>query len=312
MKVVVIYSSQTGNTEKIAYAIHTGVKQITGHCDIFRMKESNPRRLYEYDLIGVGAPTHGGKEPAWVDAFIKNMRFVGGKHCFAFSTHATLPANFMASIIPKLKEKGLILIDYGDWYGDGHAQHHAYPWYTHGHPDEIDLEEAEAFGREVVVRSGRISRGKTNLIPEVPAMIDIFPKMEKVLRKGLPPIRKVAKYEKEKCLYPACRLCMDNCPADGIDLTVDPPVFMQPCYYCGGICEAICPTGAINWDAWWALPKPAAEKDHIIEFGVPAIREAEKQGRFRPLIPEEAVNWDTRVWKEFPKHPRWINGKGRP
>jgi len=106
MKAVVIYSSQTGNTEKIAYAIHTGVNQITGHCDIFKMKEANPRRLYEYDLIGIGAPVYGYKEPPWVDAFIRNMRFVGGKHSFAFSTHGTLPGNFMVSIIPELKKKG--------------------------------------------------------------------------------------------------------------------------------------------------------------------------------------------------------------
>ena len=45
MKAVVIYSSQTGNTEKIAYAIQRGVKQVTGQCDSLKMKETNPKRL---------------------------------------------------------------------------------------------------------------------------------------------------------------------------------------------------------------------------------------------------------------------------
>lgn len=128
MEAVVIYSSQTGNTEKIAYAIQRGVKQVTGQCDSLKMKETNPKRLYEYDLIGIGAPNHGSKEPAWVDTFIKNMRYVGGKHCFTFSTHGTLPANFFASIIPKLKKKGLIVIGYDDWYGGGNHAQNPGPW----------------------------------------------------------------------------------------------------------------------------------------------------------------------------------------
>jgi flavodoxin/ferredoxin len=292
MQCVVIYSSQTGNTEKIAHAIHTGVKQITVQCDVLKMKESNPKRLYEYDLIGIGAPTHHSKEPAWVDAFIKNMRFVGGKHCFAFATHGTLPANFFASIVPKLKERGLIVIGWCDWYGGGNHAQNPGPWYTEGHPDETDLQEAEAFGREMVARSIRISQGKTELIPKVPAMIDFGDLAPDKVFKNMRHVREFAKFEKEKCLYPACRLCMDNCPWDGIDITVDPVILHQPCTYCGGLCEAICPTGAINCDAWREHPMPEVTpegKGHIIELGVPTLREAEEQGRFRRLISEEEV-----------------------
>lgn len=314
MKAVVIYSSQTGNTEKIAYAIQRGVKQVTGQCDSLKMKETNPKRLYEYDLIGIGAPTHGSKEPAWVDTFIKNMRYVGGKHCFTFSTHGTLPANFFASIIPKLKKKGLIVIGYDDWYGGGNHAQNPGPWYTEGHPDEIDLEEAEAFGREMVMRSARISHGETNLIPEVPAMIDFGELAPEKVFRDRRHVREFAKYEREKCLYPECRLCMDNCPWDGIDLTVDPPILHQPCTYCGGLCEAICPTGAINWDAWRAHPMQEVTpggKGHIEELGLPTLREAEKQGRFRRLISEEEVNSYVPPVGYYDKHPRFIIGKGR-
>ena len=57
MKCVVIYFSLTGNTEKIARAIQTGIRQVAGHCDILPIKEANPRRLRDYDLIGLGNPT---------------------------------------------------------------------------------------------------------------------------------------------------------------------------------------------------------------------------------------------------------------
>lgn len=317
MKSVVIYSSQTGNTEKIAFAIQGGIKQITGQCDIIRMKEANPKRLFEYDMIGIGAPTHDSKEPAWVDLFIKNLCYVKGKHCFAFTTHGTLPANFMPSIIPKLKEKGLEVIGYDDWYGSGNHAQNPGPWYTEGHPDNIDLDEAETFGRKMVECSVRVFRGDDSLLPEVPEMID-FGELapERVFKDILKRhVRDFVKFKKEKCLYPACRLCMDNCPWGGIDITVDPPVLHRPCTYCGGLCEAICPTGAINWDDWRAAP-PIAEvtpegKGHIEELGIPTLREAEKQGRFRRLITEEEVKSYKVPVGYYNKHPRFIMGKGR-
>ena len=76
MKCIIIYSSQTGNTEKIAKAIHAGVKQAAGHCDIFKIKEAPWRRLYEYDLIGLGGPVYGFVETLDVQAFIKKKRTI--------------------------------------------------------------------------------------------------------------------------------------------------------------------------------------------------------------------------------------------
>ena len=96
MKCVIIYFSQTRNTEKIAKAIQTGIKQATGHCDILTIKEANPKRLYEYDLIGLGSPVML-KEPPNVTAFISNMRYVGGKHAFSFSSHGTQFMPFISS-----------------------------------------------------------------------------------------------------------------------------------------------------------------------------------------------------------------------
>ena len=89
MKVLNIFFSATGNTEKVARAIQAGVKQKAGHCDIIEIREANPRRLYEYDLIGLGSPILDFVVSGNVTAFINNMRFVGGKHIFVFNTHGT-------------------------------------------------------------------------------------------------------------------------------------------------------------------------------------------------------------------------------
>ena len=134
MKCIVIYFSQTGNTEKIAMAIQKGVKQAAGHCDIMPIKDINPRRLSQYDLIGLGSPVFG-IEPDNVSAFVTNMRFVGGKQAFVFCTHGGVPDEYFPSLIPRLKQKGLIVIGSRDWYGNAYLLHHIEPYPTAGHPD---------------------------------------------------------------------------------------------------------------------------------------------------------------------------------
>lgn len=117
MKCILIYFSQTGNTEKIARAVQKGVQQAAGYCDIVKIKEANPRRLYEYDLIGLGSPAFGAA-PDNVRIFVNNMRFVGGKHIFVFCTHGSGPEPFFPSLYQRMKSRGLTVIGMGDWYGD--------------------------------------------------------------------------------------------------------------------------------------------------------------------------------------------------
>ena len=119
MRCAVVHFSQTGNTEKIAKAIETGVRKISDHCDLLPIKEADPKKLFGYDLIGLGSMVFDFKEPANVTAFINNMRFLGGKHIFCFSTHCTMGFLYFPSVVPKLKKKGLTVIGWNDWYGLG-------------------------------------------------------------------------------------------------------------------------------------------------------------------------------------------------
>ena len=54
MKSIVIYYSQTGNTKKIAQAIHTGMSELSEQCDIARLQDIDTEDLTKYDLIGLG------------------------------------------------------------------------------------------------------------------------------------------------------------------------------------------------------------------------------------------------------------------
>lgn len=306
MKCVVIYYSQTGNTEKIARAIQSGVKQTGSDCDIVKLQDADPRKLYNYDLIGIGSCVLAFV-PENVGTFISNMRSVGGKHFFAFCTHGTHPELYFPDIVRRLKKREAVVIGTHDWYGSVFLPSMPKPYPTDGHPDEIDLQEATEFGREMVEKSGRITAGEKGLIPATP------PWPKDVKKKDLDPaaldptFASVLKYHKEKCVYPKCRLCVDNCPVYGIDLSLKEPVIAKPCIGCE-LCTRICPTGALESDEFDEILEELTIKE-LTRFYIPPLRLAEAEGHFRPLVPYEKMGTGTPIFRSY-KHPQWIIGKG--
>jgi hypothetical protein len=75
----------------VACAIQKGLNSL-GHCDMVKIKEVNPRDLNQYDLIGLAPRNRSAGNryrAAQSQAFINDMRFVGGKQAFVFCTHGT-------------------------------------------------------------------------------------------------------------------------------------------------------------------------------------------------------------------------------
>jgi flavodoxin/ferredoxin len=271
MKCIVIYYSVSGNTGKIAQAIHKGMGRLADHCDIVAIKGTDGvpgmrlAHLLEYDLIGIGSPIWNNTLPpnvlAFIDdfpsfhktylhktAFEKRLPLKQRKHCFFFLTHGVHPGDGMKKAWASVKGKELTIIGWNDWYGAAFSTWMGKPHAADGHPDDIDLKEAEEFGKQMVERSRRISGGETGLIPELLTGEDY------VREYGYYPDRKVylgAKWlshlynvsiDMEKCTR--CGLCAEHCPMDNIDLDADSPV-LGNCMWCT-VCEMVCPTGAVD------------------------------------------------------------------
>ncbi len=313
MRSLIIYYSQTGNTKKITRAIHNGISSQLERCDIVPVKEANPEDLNKYDLIGLGSPVWCGAETPNIRRFIESLRQQKGKHIFSFNTHGVMPEQYFPYVVRRLKGKGFTVIGMRDWYGDARFQLAPSPYYTDGHPDEIDLKEAEEFGKEMVEASRRISAGDTHLIPPVPEHV-LTPQLlvlTEFYRSGHNP-HGLIKYDREKCTYPKCHLCMDNCLMDYIDLTASPRVFGSNKTECDmwlgcTFCEMICPTGAISCD-WQGFIKDFNEKIGVTLEGNPLADAAEKaiaSGHVRMLIPKEQVRWDKPYFIVHNKHPRF-------
>jgi flavodoxin/ferredoxin len=380
MKSVVIYYSQTGNTKKIAQALQKGITRQTGQCDIARVKEIKPEELVKYDLIGIGAPTWSSCPSPIVLYYIKSLpATLKGKHFFWYSTHGIYPGRCVMRGVQVLLDQGMTVIGWKDWYGQASLPGHGKPWYTDGHPDDIDLAEAESFGAAMVLHSRKVSEGQTNIIPTlhskeasdqiwgighpflsmgggggnrsgagdgtrgdagggapggqasssvkteskpyplaIPKSMDYVCQLEGVQnREGSrsQPGNEL-KINPDKCIR--CGSCVKGCPCNNIDDSVFPYVFKtQNCEYCM-FCEGICPTGAVEYNfqsargarggasgdarggAGSGAPGGAGGAARTME---PTLAIAEAKGRFRRLLKEEDVGFNT-PWETVTGHPR--------
>ena len=307
MKTLIIYYSQTGNTKLIAEAIHRGMSEVSDQCDLYDVRDLDPRKISEYDIVGIGSPAIG-PEADIVKRFIYNIPYTGGQHAFAFNTHGSLPKEYFPIAIRRLQEREFTVIAYKGWFASVHIQCFPVPYYTDGHPDDIDIKEAEDFGRELVDRSKRIWAGEHDLIPPLPPMPP--PKPYKLTYGGLVEERGVhgdRQYDPSKCRYPKCHICMDNCPEKYIDFSKEPREFgsrmnkctTNECCYC----ELLCPSGAIyitDEDLEYGLN--FLQEHH--DFFESTLNEYEATGEFRRKIPVEQVGWNTIYNKVNSKRPR--------
>lgn len=313
MKSIIIYHSITGNTKKIAQAIHHGINKAGESCDIARLKEITTGDLTDYDLIGLGSPVMWQRELHNVTEFIEyTMKNVTGKNGFAFCTHGAMPAHYFSRVVPALMQQGLTIIGWNDWFGSASFPCIPKPYFTDGHPDEIDLKEAEDFGMKMADLSRKIYSGNTQLIPVFPRGCDYNEIYDPVNFKAPEEERKALeksfanalttsfRVNKEKCKYPKCTFCIDSCPMEAIDFSVSPPIFNKNCDRCF-MCEMACPQGAIEFDY------EPFHKVHNVRPGDNPLTKSldvfEARGKFRRLVPMDKIGWDTPFWKF--KKPRY-------
>ena len=158
---------------------------------------------------------------------------------------------------------------------------------------------------------------ETQLVPPAPPHV-YTPQLQVLLefyQSGHNPHGRVT-FDREKCLYPKCTLCMDNCLMGYIDLSADPPRHGSQGNGCDmwmgcTFCELICPTGAISAD-WEKIGGKSRGPGVVLGYNplAKAADEALASGRLRPLVPKEQVRPENAYFKVCSKRPRFKIPKG--
>jgi ferredoxin/flavodoxin len=168
LKAVIVYYSATGSTFKVAKAICQGLRK-TMSCDLVKIKKADPKKMAQYDLIGLGGPIWYYRDTANLKLFLHKMPMMEGKPAFLFCTHGSEPIGFFDSLGQTVMKRKMTIIGWNDWYGSVfHVLHMPKPYLTDGHPDAVDLAQAEAFGDEMADRARSFLAGDFSAIPDVP------------------------------------------------------------------------------------------------------------------------------------------------
>ncbi len=88
MKVLVAYFSMSGNTEKLAKAIHSEASK-KHESYLKKVDEVEPEWLNKHDVLFVGSPTHAGELSAAVKKFMTELPKSPRFKVAAFITHAS-------------------------------------------------------------------------------------------------------------------------------------------------------------------------------------------------------------------------------
>lgn len=259
-QVAIVYFSQTGNTEKVAYAVARGLERAGARVELMRLEKTDPAKLREFDFFGLGAPVFYFKLPYNVAWFLRGMSGMEGKFAFGFLTEGGHAGNAFPQMQKMLSKKGVKLVDAFRCLGFD-----TYPPFVGknrqvGHPDARELAAAETFGFGLLGRRERIRSGERGLIPVFEHERGRFHRLSVLLtRPVLYLVSPRKRIRAEKCTK--CGVCVTNCPTANIRLAPFPK-FAWRCIYCYH-CERVCPERAIECD--WTRMKRRVEQRYSPE-----------------------------------------------
>jgi NAD(P)H dehydrogenase (quinone) len=145
-KVLVMYYSRTGNTEKLAKEVAEGVRSTGLEVDVKKVQEIDPEHALTYDGIVMGSPVYYGSMSADCKKFIdESVKFHGkfkGKVGGAFASSANIGGGNETTIMDILKAwliHGMIVV--GDHQGDHYGS------VAIGAPDQRAVKNAHNQGK---------------------------------------------------------------------------------------------------------------------------------------------------------------------
>jgi len=251
---LVVYFSQTGNTEQVAEAIGRGLRGRGLRVRHAKLLETRPEEAAEYDLLGLGTPVFYYKEPLLVREFIRRLpRGVrlgspqaARKPAFTFITHGGNPVNSLARMQRQLARRCYTVVNSFSCHGYDTYPMHLRGFREWGAPTAQLLRDAEGFGERLTSECRWLREERRFALPRykfVGGKYFLFSHLFQGgrMKRFFPPQRV------NESLCTRCGVCARNCPAQAIALDPYPRV-SDACIWCY-LCERICPwqAFAVDW-----------------------------------------------------------------
>jgi NAD(P)H dehydrogenase (quinone) len=155
-RILIVYDSRSGNTEKMASAIAKGTKQVKGAtAKVKKVDEASLEDLLAADGIIMGSPTYYGlmsaKLKAFIDESVKIHGKLEGKVGAAFTSSggtASGAETTLLSIMQAMLVHGMIV--------QGRADDKHYGAAAVGKPAKEDLESCERLGKKVASLAAKL------------------------------------------------------------------------------------------------------------------------------------------------------------
>ena len=156
-RVMVVYDSQTGHTEKMAEAVAQGARSSGAEVIVSKAGDADFREMANSDALVVGSPTHfGGMSEPVKSMLVKSLRIWGeldGKVGAAF-TSSLYPAGgnetAVLSILHALMIHGMVVV------GNSTGSDSYYGGISFGAPSGRSLSNSEELGRRVAEVADRL------------------------------------------------------------------------------------------------------------------------------------------------------------
>jgi NAD(P)H dehydrogenase (quinone) len=155
-RILIVYYSRTGNTEKMAQLVADGAKKAGAEVTVKKVQQTTADDLTEHDALIFGSPTYYGTM-AWemkklIDDSVKYHGKLDGKVGAAFSSSGNLAGGNETTVLSILKAfliHGMIV------QGDAKGDH--YGPVAVGAPDDRSSTECRRLGERVAALAKKIA-----------------------------------------------------------------------------------------------------------------------------------------------------------
>jgi ferredoxin len=225
-KVVLIYFSPTGTTQKAITAFSAGMTLPVEKLDLTTPKARNSCNCYfgKTELVVAGLPVYGGRIPKNIDTFFSSLKG-NGTPAVAVVTYGNREYDdALLELKLRLEECGFNVKAAATFIGEHSLSRNI----AAGRPDANDLTIAASFGRQVVASIINNTSGKLIIKGSYPF----------VAKGSDPSYRPVTTGDCVKC-----GLCAENCPWGAISMDDYTTIDSAKCFRCFR-CIRSCPSGA--------------------------------------------------------------------